>query len=107
LNDDLTEVLAAVAAADLLLLATPVYFGEISSQLKGFHDAKLICACGIGPATVDMLPEPAAPGRRNSPADAGLTEDILTLLVFAVIVLQYKSCRLIVALVASFAGHDE
>ena len=58
LNDDLTEVLAAVAAADLLLLATPVYFGEISSQLKGFHDAKLICACGIGPATVDMLPEP-------------------------------------------------
>jgi multimeric flavodoxin WrbA len=38
LQDDLTEVLAAVAEADLLLLATPVYFGEATSQLKGFMD---------------------------------------------------------------------
>jgi multimeric flavodoxin WrbA len=103
-----------VAGADLVLLATPVYFGEITSQLKGFmdrtfsylvpdyrtnpqasrlapkklvfvltqgnpdealfadifpryegflkwqgfHDAKLIRACGIGPASVDTVPEP-------------------------------------------------
>lgn len=38
LNDDLTEVLSAVATADLVVLATPVYYGEISSQLKGFID---------------------------------------------------------------------
>lgn len=38
LNDDLTEVLAAVSEADLVLLATPVYYGEVTSQLKGFID---------------------------------------------------------------------
>ena len=38
LKDDLTEVLAAVADADLVLLASPVYFGDITSQLKGFMD---------------------------------------------------------------------
>ena len=38
LKDDLTEVLAAVKDADVVLLASPVYFGEISSQLKGFID---------------------------------------------------------------------
>lgn len=38
LSDDLTEVLADVAAADVLVLATPVYFGDVTSQLKGFID---------------------------------------------------------------------
>jgi len=38
LRDDLTEVLAAVEEADLVVLASPVYYGEITSQLKGFVD---------------------------------------------------------------------
>lgn len=38
LNDDLAQVLAAVKQADLVVLASPVYYGEISSQLKGFID---------------------------------------------------------------------
>lgn len=38
LQDDLTPVLAAVAACDVLVLATPVYFGEVTSQLKAFID---------------------------------------------------------------------
>lgn len=38
LNDDLTEVLAAVQAADAVVLATPVYYGDITAQLKGFID---------------------------------------------------------------------
>lgn len=38
LKDDLTEVFAAVAAADLVVLATPVYYGDIAGQLKGFID---------------------------------------------------------------------
>jgi multimeric flavodoxin WrbA len=38
LADDLTQVLDAVHEADLLVLATPVYFGDITSQLKGFVD---------------------------------------------------------------------
>ncbi|QXE91378.1 flavodoxin family protein [Geomonas subterranea] len=37
-RDDLTRVLADVAAADLLVLATPVYFGDVTSQLKAFID---------------------------------------------------------------------
>lgn len=38
LNDDLAEALTAVTEADLVVLASPVYYGDISSQLKGFMD---------------------------------------------------------------------
>ncbi|HYA42551.1 MAG TPA: flavodoxin family protein [Syntrophobacteraceae bacterium] len=38
LEDDLTEVLQTVRKSDLLVMASPVYFGEVSSQLKGFID---------------------------------------------------------------------
>ncbi len=38
MKDDLTEVLEAVQQADVLVMASPVYYGEISSQLKGFID---------------------------------------------------------------------
>ena len=113
LNDDLSEVLAAVQAADVVVLASPVYYGDITMQLKGFIDrsysylvpdyltnpqpsrlsskkllfiqtqgqpeeamfadifprydfflkwmgfteTSLIRACGIGPASVDVVPD--------------------------------------------------
>ncbi len=38
LNDDLTEVLHEVQTADLVVLASPVYYGDITAQLKGFID---------------------------------------------------------------------
>jgi multimeric flavodoxin WrbA len=38
LRDELTNVLEDVARADVLVLASPVYFGDITSQLKGFID---------------------------------------------------------------------
>lgn len=38
LRDDLSEVLDAVRAADVLVMATPTYYGEVSSQLKAFVD---------------------------------------------------------------------
>jgi multimeric flavodoxin WrbA len=114
LEDDLTAVLAAVAEADTVVLATPVYYGDLSGQLKcfidrtfsylvpdyitnptpcrlppgknlvfiitqgqpdeglfadiyprydkflkwyGFAQSHLIRACGIGPASVDRVPE--------------------------------------------------
>ena len=38
LQDDLTEVLGAVQAADLVVLASPVYYGDVTAQLKGFID---------------------------------------------------------------------
>ena len=36
LNDDLTPVLEAVREADVVILATPNYFGEVSGQFKSF-----------------------------------------------------------------------
>lgn len=38
LKDDLTEVLEAVYDSDVLVMATPIYYGEVSSQLKAFID---------------------------------------------------------------------
>jgi len=38
LKDDLSEVLAEVGEADIVVLASPVYYGDITSQLKGFID---------------------------------------------------------------------
>lgn len=38
LADDLTEVLAAVQESDLVVMASPVYYGDVTSQLKGFID---------------------------------------------------------------------
>ncbi|MGO9021052.1 MAG: flavodoxin family protein [Syntrophobacteraceae bacterium] len=38
LEDDLTGVLDAVRETDVLVLASPVYYGDLSSQLKGFID---------------------------------------------------------------------
>jgi len=38
LKDDLAEVLDAVRNTDILLMATPIYYGEVSSQLKAFID---------------------------------------------------------------------
>jgi len=38
LEDDLTPVLAAIKEADILVLASPVYYGELSGQLKCCFD---------------------------------------------------------------------
>lgn len=38
LKDDMAEVLEAVAGADGVVLASPVYFGDVTAQLKGFID---------------------------------------------------------------------
>jgi multimeric flavodoxin WrbA len=38
LEDDLSEVLEAVCETDVLVLASPVYYGDLSSQMKGFID---------------------------------------------------------------------
>lgn len=38
LEDDLAEVLEAVQQTDVLVMASPVYYGDVSSQLKAFID---------------------------------------------------------------------
>jgi len=37
-QDDLTPLLDHVFVADLVVMASPVYYGDVSSQLKGFID---------------------------------------------------------------------
>jgi len=37
-KDDLEEVLEAVRVSDILVLASPVYYGDVSAQLKAFID---------------------------------------------------------------------
>lgn len=38
LLDDLTPVLKGVTEADIVILASPVYWGEVNAQMKGFLD---------------------------------------------------------------------
>ena len=38
LQDDLTEVLDALRDADVIVMATPVYFSDVTSQMKSFID---------------------------------------------------------------------
>ena len=38
LQDDLTEVLSEVKSADIIVLASPIFFGDLSAQMKGFID---------------------------------------------------------------------
>ncbi len=42
LEDDLTEVLSAVSAADAVVLASPVYFGTSPPSFKGLHRPELL-----------------------------------------------------------------
>lgn len=37
-TDDLTPVLDAILAADVVVLASPVYFGDVTGQFKSFFD---------------------------------------------------------------------
>jgi len=59
LKDDLTDVLAAVQGADVVLLSSPVYYGDITAQLKGFIDRT------FSYLKVDYLTNPQ-PSRLNS-----------------------------------------
>lgn len=43
LDDDLAQVLEALGKADILVLASPVYFGDLSSQMKAFFDRTYCC----------------------------------------------------------------
>lgn len=43
LEDDLAQVLNALRDADVLVLASPVYFGDLSSQMKAFFDRTYSC----------------------------------------------------------------
>lgn len=60
LKDDLTAVLDSLREADLLVMATPVYFSDVSSQMKGFIDrlySYLVPDYRTNPAKSRLLPD--------------------------------------------------
>ena len=62
MKDDLSPVLEAVKSADVLLLATPTYFGDVSGQLKCFIDRTYSF---LKPDYLtNSLPSRLAPGKR-------------------------------------------
>ena len=62
LDDDLTEVLEHVAAADVVVLASPVYYGDVSGQMKCFIDRTFAF---LKPGyTTSTSPCRLAPGKR-------------------------------------------
>ncbi|MDR0881584.1 MAG: flavodoxin family protein [Candidatus Adiutrix sp.] len=61
-QDDLTQVLAAVAEADSVILSSPIYIGEVTAQLKAFIDrtfSYLLPDFGVNPK-----PSRLAPGKQ-------------------------------------------
>jgi len=63
ISDDMPEVLAMMGSADVILFASPVYFGNISGMLKTFMDRM----------TMIGSPHTAAGTKENSP-EAGTKE---------------------------------
>jgi len=62
LQDDLTGILAAIHEADVLVLASPVYFGDVTAQLKGFIDR---CRSLLKPDfKTNPVPGRLAPGKQ-------------------------------------------
>lgn len=61
-KDDLIEVLDAVREADVLVLASPVYYGDITAQAKGFVDRTY---CYLAPDFM-TIPNPSRlkPGKK-------------------------------------------
>ena len=61
IKDDLTEVLDSIPEADVLIMATPVYFGDITSQLKGFLDRTYSLL--VSDFRTNPVPSRIAPGK--------------------------------------------
>ena len=86
LEDDLAPVLAAIKAADLLVLASPVYFGDLIGQMKCFFDRTYsylqprFQQPGAGGETGGAGAGPGQPGpgpvRRHLPALRALAETL-------------------------------
>jgi multimeric flavodoxin WrbA len=62
LKDDLAEVLDAIRGAQVLVMASPIYFGEVSSQLKAFIDRTFSYL--VPDYTTNPHPSRLAPGKK-------------------------------------------
>lgn len=111
LNDDLAPVLEAVKDADLLVMASPVYYGEITSQLKGFIDRTFSF---LKPDYItNATPSRLAPGKRmvmvqtQGHPDPNMFGDIFDRYRVFLDWIGYRECRLIRACGLSPATTDE
>ena len=73
LDDDVAAVVEKVYAADALLLASPVYYEDVSAQMKLFIDRNVFCYGH------DRRLEPKVVGYIAVAAETGLAETIATL----------------------------
>ena len=62
LKDDLAQVLDAIRDADILVMASPIYYGEVSSQMKAFIDRTFSYLVPDFPT--NPQPSRLAPGKR-------------------------------------------
>ncbi|MDY6824782.1 MAG: flavodoxin family protein [Thermodesulfobacteriota bacterium] len=62
LKDDLSETIEAVRASDAVVVATPVYFGDVTAQLKGFIDRTY--SYFVPDFLTSTQPSRLAPGKR-------------------------------------------
>jgi len=62
LRDDLTPLLAATAEADLVILASPIYIGEVTGQMKCFIDRSF--SYFLPDYTTNPQPSRLAPGKK-------------------------------------------
>lgn len=62
LEDGLTGVLESIHHADILLIASPIYFGDVSSQLKAFIDRTFSYL--LPDYTTNLAPSRLLPGKK-------------------------------------------
>jgi multimeric flavodoxin WrbA len=81
-KDDLSEVLEEIRASDVVLIASPVYFGDITAQAKGLIDR---CYSYYSPDyKTNPNPSRLAPGKKlvfilpQGNPDQNAFEDIIT-----------------------------
>ncbi len=67
IEDDFTGIAEKVKTADVVVFATPVYFGDLSEGMRGFLDRLRRTSFRFGPPPQTGTP-PAAPARQTTPA---------------------------------------
>ena len=98
LQDDLTQVLNAVQAADLVLLASPVYYGDVTAQLKGFVDrafSYLVPDYPTNPKPSRLAPKQLVLVLTQGHPDAALFADIFPRYEMFLKWMGFAECRLL------------
>ncbi len=102
LDDDLSPALEEIRGADILVLATPVYFADVSSQMKMFLDRTY--SFYKKDFTTNPKPSRLPPGKRlvfiqtQAQAEESMFNDIYPKSDFFFQILGFKDNRLIRAL---------